>query len=298
RFAVGVLGGLPLNIQRMLVSEILRVVAKFLKRHRNIAHKNLALVYPESSREEKDRIFVESFCGMGDLIVDVARFPTLDAEWATSHVDCPGFTRLREAKNAEPDRGILLVTGHLGCFELSAYSMPFLYRPISFIVRTFTNPYLDSWWRKRREANGNTVVSREGGYREMVRLLSEGVDVGILFDQNVTRNHSLFVDWFGRPAATTKALSLAALRTEAPLFVVALIRTGNDHYFYECKECDCTDLYTNKNLSKPEKLKQITERLVKEWEGLILKYPECWFWIHRRWKTAPEGHDETFYFGC
>ena len=132
----------------------------------------------------------------------------------------------------------------------------------------------------------------------MVRLLKSGMDVGVLFDQNITRNHALFVDWFGRPAATTKALALAALKTEAPIFVVALIQKDVDRNFYECGECNCSDIYSNTVLSKNEKLLQITESLVRRYESLILKNPESWFWMHRRWKTAPEGNAEDFYVGC
>lgn len=277
---------------------ILRFATGFLKRHRNIAHRNIGLAYPESSEKERDELFVESFCAMGEQIIDLARFPKLTSEWARAHIESPGLPRLQQVKDLDPKKGILLVTGHLGSFELSAYCMPLFYRPISFLVRTFSNPYLDRWWMKQRESNGNEVVSREGGYRKMVQLLRNGRDVGVLFDQNVTRNHALFIDWFGRPAATTRALSLAALRTEAPIFMVALIRTGADKYFYECIECDCSDIYDDSTLVKSEKLYHITERLVRQWEQLIFKYPQSWFWIHRRWKTQPESSDESFYLGC
>ena len=298
RFALVVVSLLPIGLRRSVVRAILRVVAKFLGRHRNIALRNLTLAFPEMSKEQKEKLFIESFSSLADLIVDLARFPTLSTNWAENQIEFPSLPRLKEVKEQDPAKGILLVTGHLGSFELSAYCLPFIYRPISFLVRNFSNEYLDSWWKKLRERNGNSVVSREGGYKSMVRLLQEGVDVGVLFDQNVTRNHAIFVDWFGRPAATTKALAMAALRTEAPVFVVALIVTGADNYFYECIETDCSDIYGNEALSKKEKLLRITERLVRQWEQLVLKYPESWFWMHRRWKTTPEGEAEDFYNGC
>ena len=298
RVALGVLGLFPLRLRRFHTRVLLRVVAKFLGKHRNISHRNIALAFPKMSEAERQEVFLQSFESMGDLAVDLSRFPRLTKQWAETHIDFPNLPQLKKVKDQNPEKGILLVTGHLGSFELSAFCLPFLYRPIGFIVRNFTNPYLDTWWRKIREGNGNIVVSREGGYREMVRLLQRGIDVGFLFDQNVTRNHALFVKWFGRPAATTKALALAALRTEAPIFVVAIIRKGVDNYFYECIECDCADVYHDTTLSKDEKLRKITERLVRQFEQLIFKYPESWFWIHRKWKTCPEGEAEVFYDGC
>ena len=132
----------------------------------------------------------------------------------------------------------------------------------------------------------------------MLRLLKRGQDVGILFDQNVTRSNALFIDWFGKPAATTKAVAHAALKTRAPVFIIALIVIETDRYFYECINCDCSDIYDNEDLSKTEKLVLITTRMVRHYEDLIRKYPESWFWMHRRWKTVAEGDSEDFYSDC
>ena len=123
------------------------------------------------------------------------------------------------------------------------------------------------------KAMGTWLFQEEGGYKNMVQSLRKGTDIGILFDQNVTRNHALFTNWFGKQAATTKALPLAALRTEAHIFVVTIVRRGVDDYLYECIECDCSDIYRNEKISKEDKLIEITEATRKGIRKTYLEVP-------------------------
>ncbi len=295
RLFVFFLSALPLSAQRKLLASILRAVSKKLPRYQAIAYRNLSLVFPELSEAQKEAMYIGSFISMGDLLIELIRFPKLNEQWARNHIDFSQASALEALKKKYPDRGMVLATGHLGSFELSAFCLPFLYRPISFIVRNFSNPYLDKWWNKLRECSGNQVIPRKGAFKRCWRALREGRDVGILFDQNVTRQNAIFVSWFGKTAATTKAMSVLALQTQAPVALVAMIRTGTDSYLYLARECDCFDIYQNTEMSKDSKLIAITERVVSAYEALIRQYPESWFWIHRKWKTQPDPGNEDFY---
>ena len=120
--------------------------------------------------------------------------------------------------------------------------------------------------------------------------------VGVLFDQNVTRNRAVFVNWFGIPAATTKAVGMAVLRCRPHVLVAGLISTGHDRYEMHCTELNFDVLCENSSASEEEKIRRITEEVVVEYEKLILQYPQGWFWMHRRWKTRPTEEDkEDFY---
>src|SRR5690606_20029609 len=105
----------------------------------------------------------------------------------------------------------MMATGHLGSFELLAHCVSMYGFPISFVVRPFKLERLNAWWSGIREAAGNRAIARSGAFKEILKELTSGRDVAVLFDQNVTRNHAVFVDWFGRPAATTRTVALAAL---------------------------------------------------------------------------------------
>jgi len=266
-----------------------------LPRFRAVARRNLEIAFPELSYADREAIRARSYESLGRLFADFVRLPTLDAAWVKEHVSCAELPRYAEAKRRDPSKGIVLATGHLGSFELLAHCMALWGHPISFIVRNMKLPRLDAWINARREALGNRFIARKGAVREMLSELGTGRDVGVLFDQNVTRNHAVFVPWFGRPAATTRSLGAVALRTRAFIYVASLRYVGNDRYVVDATGWDFTSLYDDAQLSHEQKIEHITRQLSAEFERMIRLSPESWFWMHRRWKTAPEGVVEDVY---
>jgi len=229
-------------------------------------------------------------------ISDFVRLPTISESWIVTHVNFPFFERYKELKKTELKKGIIVATGHLGSFELQAYLASVLGYPISFVVRNFKAERLDAWWNLRREKFGNKVIPRKGAYKKIISEIKSGRDVGILFDQNVKRSHAVFVDWFGKKAATTKSLALAALDTESRVLVASLKTLEFDRYSMQVVECDFTSLYENKNMTRKEKIFEITQTVSKHYEDMIRDFPEGWFWMHRRWKTTEtEDQPEDFY---
>ncbi len=266
-----------------------------LPRFRAVARRNLEIAFPDLTVTEREAIRARSYESLGRLFADFVRMPTLDAAWVQEHVSCPELSRYAEAKRRDPSKGILLATGHLGSFELLAHCMALWGHPISFIVRNMKLPRLDAWINARREARGNRFIARKGAVREMLSELATGRDVGVLFDQNVTRNHAVFVPWFGRQAATTRSLGATALRTRAFIYVASLRYVGNDRYVVDATGWDFTALYDDPQLTNEQKIEQITRQLSAEFERMIRLSPESWFWMHRRWKTTPEGVVEDVY---
>lgn len=236
RFALFVLGLIPYRLQVIIISSLLKLATIIRPKYKKIALLNLRQAFPQKSEKEIQDIFRRSFDSLGRLVADSARLHSLDADWVRTHVEFPRHDEYCQLKEKYKGRGLLIATGHLGSFELLAHGAAVYGVPLSFVVRNFKAKKLDDWWRSVREANGNRVIARKGAYRRVVRSLKSGNDVGILFDQNVTRNLAVFVDLFGRPAATTRALALAALQCE-PLVIVASIRyLGEDRYRIEWRE--------------------------------------------------------------
>jgi KDO2-lipid IV(A) lauroyltransferase len=190
---------------------------------------------------------------------------------------------------------VIIATGHLGSFELLGHAIGLRGLPLAAVARKFQAPRFDRWWTGLREARGNKIIDRRGAFKEVVSCISSGMSAAILFDQNVTRNHAVFVDWFGVPAATTRSVALAALRTGAPIFVASIRYVGNDRYYVDAEECEYSDVYQKEELSNDEKVVVITQRLADQYCEMIRKFPEGWFWMHRRWKTRPEPEAAKVY---
>ena len=255
----------------------------------------MRLVFPNKEPKEIKILLKSSYDALSRFIIDSARFDTLSEEWYRTHIECPFNEQYKAIKAKNPNKGILVASSHLGSIELQAFMAPIGGRTFSFVVRNFKWKILDEWWTKRRERLGNKVIPRKGAYQKILGNLSTGRDVAILIDQNVTKRNALFVDWFGREAATTFALGLAAVETGAPVVVSAITYIGNDHYKVIEHECDISQIIENPNFSKNEKVLQITQLVANEIQKLILSHPSEWFWMHRRWKTTRDNKPEDFY---
>jgi Kdo2-lipid IVA lauroyltransferase/acyltransferase len=154
------------------------------------------------------------------------------------------------------------------------------------VMRPMDNIYLDRMIRAYRTMHRNTVVDKDDFVRGLLSAMKKGEVVGILMDTNMTPPQGIFVDFFGIPACTASGLARIALRTDAavvPTFTiwdpalrkyrlrfdpaVNLVRTGDIE----------NDIITN------------TQLFTKIIENYVRRYPEQWLWVHRRWKTRPEG---------
>lgn len=295
RIFIAALNVLPLSWRLRLVSAVILIVELLLPRFRRIALINLNIAFPGESEQRYRQLVAQSRRSLSRLFVDFARLHKLDRSWVEAHVACPFLPRFEEIKAENPGRGVLIATGHLGSFELLAHCIAIWGYPISFVVRDFKLPRVDRWWRSVREAYGNQVISRKGAFKEMASRLAAGRDVAVLFDQNVTRNHAIFVDWFGRPAATARSLGLAALRTGSPVVVAAITYTGQERYRIDALECNFESLYRDPRLSNEDKLRIISETVSREYQQLIRRAPAEWFWMHRRWKTSEDPQVRSVY---
>ncbi len=291
------LSRLPHEIAVGIVSSVIRLAYVLRPRYGRITRRNLELAFPESDKAWRERIARQSVQALARVLVDFARLDRLTPEWVKLHVSCALLDRFLQVKRDNPCPGVLLVTGHLGSFELLGHCMPMFGHPISFVVRNFKMKKVDSWWTAKREAYGNRVIGRKGAFHDVVQNLREGRDVAILFDQNVTRNHAVFVDFMGVSAATTKTPALAALRTQCPIFVASMVARGGDRYEIVATELEVKDVYADDSVSRDDKVLELTSRMSRAYEEMIRAHPGEWFWMHRRFRTQPD-EKENPYAGC
>jgi KDO2-lipid IV(A) lauroyltransferase len=258
------------------------------------ALKNLEIAFPEKSPEERQHIFRCSKRVLARNVFFFARAPRMSREELARLFDYSALCAvMKEAKDDPSGVGVLGATMHLGCFELISYAFSALHEPVSVLVRPFGLPRLDAWWNSRRAQYGNRIFGRTGGYKEVVHRLNLGENVAILCDQNVKKNHAVFVDFFGKKAATTKTMALAALRTGARVVIIVSCEPveGGPHKVY------CPRLPNPRELpgTAEEQIVQFTSLMNAEMERIIREHPEQWFWIHRRWKTRPQDEPESLY---
>jgi len=286
----------PYKLRISIIELLLKFLTKILTRYKKIAIRNMELVFPNKEGRFYENLFQESLYSLARGFVDFCRASELDLDWVKTHVDIVGLEQFIELKKNYPNRGFLIVSGHLGSFELFPLCAAAFIGSMSFVARSFKQSSIDNWVTTTRFRYGNKLIPRKGAFKSIMKILKAGENVGLLFDQNVVRNNAVFVNWFGRPAATTKALGMAALRLKIPIVIVSIKSEDLDRYSINIQECDLKDVYGSDLISNEEKIIKITERVTKIFEKLILEDPASWFWMHRRWKTtSQEGESEDFY---
>jgi KDO2-lipid IV(A) lauroyltransferase len=196
---------------------------------------------------------------------------------------------------ARKKKGIVFITAHYGVWELLfhanyLFSQDFV--PIHVVVRPSDNPYLDTLLNKPREMLGSRTVPKKKSLKPLLKALKSNETVAILIDQNVCREEGVFVDFFGKKAATTFGATLLALRTDAPV-VPGFMRNDPATGTYTIRFSPEIPLVRTGNLS--EEIQINTQNFIKSVENLIRERPEDWLWVHKRWKTRPAGEEEKIY---
>jgi len=258
-------------------------------RLRRVGLRNLALAFPEMPLRERRRLVRGEFVSLGRQLAEVCLFPRYTLENVSRVVVYEGFENFDRAYAR--GKGVLFLTAHLGAWEISAFAHSLQGHPLSIVMRPLDNPYIDALLQRYRTMHGNRTVDKDDFVRGLLAAMRAGETVGILMDTNMTPPQGVFVDFFGVPACTASGLARIALRTDAAVVpgftvwdpklrkyilrfdpAVELIRTGDDQ----------ADIVAN------------TAKFTSIIEDFIRRYPDQWLWVHRRWKTRPEGQPPLY----
>jgi KDO2-lipid IV(A) lauroyltransferase len=251
------------------------------KRHREVAMDNLRQSFPgeytDAQRDQVVRSVYRHFCTMLIEIIYIPRRYHLHNYKKFSNLQEPG----RMVERLLSGRPVFFVTGHLGNWEMGGYSLGLMGFRTHAIARPLDNPYLDDFLRSFRERTGQRLLAKHGDFDQMEKLLKQGGVIATLADQDAGQR-GLFVDFFGRPASTHKAVALMSLEHNVPMIVFgALKRDGQ----YHLKPIDVIDPLEYEKT--PNAIRAITQRFTTGLENLIRQAPEQYFWVHRRWKHQP-----------
>jgi KDO2-lipid IV(A) lauroyltransferase len=259
------------------------LVHRIDRRHREVALDNLRHAFPdemtEAERERLVRNVYRHFCGLLMEIIQLQR--RINNYTWRRHI------ALKDAKQLVTcllsGRPLMIVTGHFGNWELGGYVLGLLGFHIHPVARPLDNPYLDDFLRQFREKKGQRLLAKKGDFDEMQSLLASGGVLATLADQDAGQR-GLFVDFFGRPASTLKAIALLALEYKVPI-AVAFARNLGSPFEYEMVTEEL--IFPEEHADRPDAVRAITQRFTSALERVVRRSPEQYFWLHRRWKHQP-----------
>ena len=282
RLVVGIIQALTDWAARTLALTLAWLAYRIDARHRRVADENLRHAFPDLSAAARDRLVRGCFRHFATLLVEVARMPRkLHPHNWRDHVELADGGALATAMTS--GRPVMLVGGHLGNWELAGYALGLLGFRTHAIARPLDNPYFDRYLRKFRERTGQRVLAKRGDFDQMTELMKRGGVLGTLADQDAGRR-GLFVTFFNRPASTHKAIALMALEYNVLLLVVGVPKIAEPMRYRVILE-DAID--PADYAGHPDAVIAITQRYTTALERIARRYPEQYFWLHRRWKHQP-----------
>jgi len=258
-------------------------------RQRRAGLHNLRMAFPELNENEREQILRRSFQNLGRLLVEFTHFPQLSKGNISQYVVHDGLENYLEGLRR--GRGVIFMTAHFGAWEMSSFAHALYGYPLKFIVRPIDNPRVEQLISSYRVLSGNLPIERRSAARDILKSLRQNQAVGILFDQNTTRSEGVFAEFFGIPAATTPAIALFALRAGAAVIPGFLIWDENLKK-HRLRLDPPVELINTGDLSHD--VLENTKRFNKILESYVRQHPDHWLWIHRRWKTRPEGEPSIY----
>jgi len=249
------------------------------KRHRDVALQNLTDVFgAEKNAAEIRKLARLIFCNLVLIMFEIGWLLRLKGKEFSKYFHVYGLHYLEKAH--KKGKGVLVLTGHLGNWELMSMAAAMLGYPMSAIYRPLDFKPLDFFLVNLRTRYGAKLYPKKNAMRPILRRLKKGELIGILLDQNTNVQAGVFVDFFNRKACTNKGLALIALGTDTPVVPLFLLREEDGYRVEFGPEVPviCTG-------DKEKDIKANTRQYNRVIEDVIRRYPDQWFWVHRRWKT-------------
>ncbi|MGB7137207.1 MAG: lysophospholipid acyltransferase family protein [Acidobacteriaceae bacterium] len=300
-----VFGALPRPLARAAGAALGALAWQLVPRLRRTGLRNLELAYPDLPLAERTAILRRLYRHLGWQLAEFCRMPGYTRENTRGLIAYDGLDHYLAARGR--GRGVLIVTGHLGAWELSSFWHSLMGYPMSMVIRRLDNPRVDALVNRIRCLHGNRVLHKDDFARGLLSAMRRGDTVGILMDTNMTPPQGVFVPFFGVPACTASGLARVALRTGAAVLPGFLVHEpqsapesgakpaagqGSDHPEYVLRFGPEIPLIRTGDDERD--VLENTARFTAAIEESIRRYPDQWLWVHRRWKTRPPGEPPLY----
>ena len=274
----GVIRALPLTAARPLGAALGELVWTLGIRRRTVA-RNLELVFPELPEAERRRLAHRCYRHFGAMTCDTIALSRLDAVGFCKRLTLVGWEHLAAAE--AHGRGVLVLSAHLGNWEVAARPVGLYRGPFHVVVRPFNNPLVYRYMDRERERFGERQIAKRGAAKQIFRVLREGGKAGVVMDQRVRPGQGIVLPFLGHPALVTPLPASVALRQGTPAVSIVAWPQPGGRYRVELGE---PILPPDGGERDDEAVAELTTRYLAALERDIRRQPEQWLWMHRRWR--------------
>jgi KDO2-lipid IV(A) lauroyltransferase len=289
RAMVAFIGTMPRALARSFGAALGGLAWRLLGRLRDTGERNLELAYPNISSPERAELLRNVYRSLGWQLAEFCQMSGYTASQANALIRYEGLGNYLDAR--AKGRGVLVLTGHLGAWELSSFFHSLVGYPMSLVIRRLDNPLVDKYVNGIRCLHGNRIIHKDDFARGLLTAMHNGETVGILMDTNMTPPQGVFVPFFGTEACTATAMARIALKSNAAVLPGFLLWHEEEsryvlHFGPEIELMRSEDAQADV-LANTAQFAAVTEQWIR-------RFPGQWLWVHRRWKTRPEGEAKLY----
>jgi KDO2-lipid IV(A) lauroyltransferase len=271
----------------------------FLGGLRRAGTRSLEIAFPEKSSEERERILGKSFQNLGRVLGEVSQFPKATPETLARVIDFEFETEASKAseerkiydREKAKGRGTILVSPHLGNWEIGVFAYSAFREPLKYLARPLDNPLVEEMTVNLRTRFGNRPINKTNSVGKAIEILRGGGILGVLPDVNAHPKEGVFVPFFDVEACTASGVAMLAMRTNAMIIPMCCVfdeKTGKYKVIYGKM------IESARTGDRHIDVIETTALYTFELEKFIRAYPEQWLWIHKRWKTRPPGEKQLY----
>ncbi len=259
-----------------------RLLHRLDGRHRGRTAAHLRVAFPDWPADRIEALTVASFEHLMQLVVEVLHTPRL-----LHRESWPGRITLRDLGPAleilNAGRPAIMVTGHVGNWEVLGSLLAVLGYPVDAIARPLDNRLINDWLLGIRERRGVRIITKFSATDRMLEVLGAGGTLGFIADQNAG-DKGMFVPFFGKLASTYKSIGLLAMDQNVPILCGYAHRVGQGFDY----EVGITDIIRPEDWQgRRDPLYYVTARYMRALETMVRRRPQQYLWMHRRWKSRP-----------
>ena len=250
---------------------------------RSVVERQIAACFPHWKPEQVQACALGAYESLGRTSVETAMLSRCTKEEILDLFDQCNSWDVIESGMTE-GKGIILVTGHLGNWELTGAYMAARGAPMEAITRQQENPLFDSYITRTRERFGMKVIHDADAVRRVPRALRRGTPVAIVIDQGAAGLASTWVPFFGRWAKTPRGAATFAARLGSPIVFITALRKPDGRFNIHFEPVPFR--LTGKKDDDVDRIMADCTAVLERW---VRRYPEQYFWHHRRWKHQRPG---------
>lgn len=256
------------------------------RKHRRIIRQNLQFVYGDTLDEQFIN-HVERYCFQNLMLnfMQMVENRHQSIDELMRNVTMEPNDIIERAK--EEGRPVVFATGHFGRWELGGIAISALIKPSMIVYKQMNNHYFQDYLNESRGRFRITSVEKNGAVKHLMKHLKKGLAISLLVDTNLNRRDGILVDFFGRPTRTTTTTAYLARKMNA--LIIPVFITTDDEEHSTVTFSDPIDVARTDD--EESDIRDATQQQAKALESAVKKYPQLWFWCHKRWRT---DHPEIY----